>query len=120
MTGPTPSFIELEDFSADWAALKLSDAHLAALQGQLAADPTVGDLVPGGDRLRKVRFAPPGSGRGKRGGVRVYYADLPGVGIVVLAAAYAKSKVDDIGQAKLSQLATAVGVVHRIFGTGVG
>lgn len=117
MTGPTPTFIELPDFTADWAALKLSDpdAQLSALQIQIASGPTTGDLVRGGGGLRKVRFAPPGSGRGKSGGVRVYYVVLPGVGVVVLAAAYAKSEVSDIGRDRLAQLAAAVAAVRGAF-----
>ena len=84
MAGPTPSFIELSSFTADWAALELGDADLAELQHELADDPAAGKPVPGGDGLRKLRFAPAGWNRGRSGGVRVYYADLPGIGLVVL------------------------------------
>ena len=37
-----------------------------------------------------MRFGPPGGG-GKRGGVRVLYAHFPGVGVILLAAVYAKA-----------------------------
>ena len=41
------------------------------LQLRLAADPEAGDLMRGSGGLRKIRWQ--GSGRGKRGGVRVIY-----------------------------------------------
>ena len=41
------------------------------LQLRLAADPEAGDLIRGTSGLRKIRWQ--GSGRGKRGGVRVIY-----------------------------------------------
>ncbi len=41
------------------------------LQLLIAADPEAGDLIRGTSGLRKIRWQ--GSGRGKRGGVRVIY-----------------------------------------------
>ena len=59
----------------------------------LATDPSCGDLVPGLEGLRKVRFAP--AGRGKSGGFRVihYYAgpDLPILALLI----YAKNERDN-------------------------
>ena len=37
----------------------------------IAANPTIGDVIPGADGARKVRWALPG--QGKRGGARVIY-----------------------------------------------
>jgi mRNA-degrading endonuclease RelE of RelBE toxin-antitoxin system len=61
----------------------LADDELNALQWALMADPEKGDLIHGSGGLRKLRWA--GSGRGKRGGLRViYYWHVPGSPILYL------------------------------------
>ena len=47
----------------------LSDDEFAALQLSLAVNPEAGDVIKGTGGVRKMRWA--GSGRGKRGGLRV-------------------------------------------------
>jgi mRNA-degrading endonuclease RelE of RelBE toxin-antitoxin system len=49
----------------------LSDESYRELQNALIANPEAGDLIPGSNGLRKIRWK--GSGRGKRGGLRVIY-----------------------------------------------
>lgn len=55
----------------------------------IAANPTAGDVIPGADGARKVRWGRAGSG--KRGGVRVVYFNLTERGEVVLVLMYAKA-----------------------------
>ena len=47
----------------------LSDDEYAALQLSIAANPEAGAIVRGSGGVRKLRWS--GSGRGKRGGIRV-------------------------------------------------
>ena len=94
-----PSFLELPVFTRAWAALGFGDDELLLLQTRLADDPAVGAVVSGTGGLRKVRFAPAGGG-GKRGGVRVLYAHFPGVGVILLAAVYAKANCANITPAE--------------------
>lgn len=56
----------------------------------IARNPLAGDVIPGADGARKVRWA--ASGRGKRGGVRVIYFHLSDRGAVLLIAVYVKSE----------------------------
>jgi mRNA-degrading endonuclease RelE of RelBE toxin-antitoxin system len=49
----------------------LNDESYRELQNLLIANPEAGDLIPGSNGLRKIRWK--GSGRGKRGGLRVIY-----------------------------------------------
>ena len=49
----------------------LSDDEYAALQLSIAANPEAGAIVRGSGGVRKLRWS--GSGRGKRGGIRVIY-----------------------------------------------
>lgn len=55
----------------------------------LAANPEAGDVIPGADGCRKVRWS--ASGRGKRGGARVIYFNQLEDGVIVLLAIYAKA-----------------------------
>jgi mRNA-degrading endonuclease RelE of RelBE toxin-antitoxin system len=80
----------------------LSDEEFAALQLSLAANPEAGDVIKGSGGVRKLRWA--GSGRGKRGGIRViYYLRLQN-GQIWLLTAYAKNVRDDIPAAVLRKI----------------
>lgn len=92
------TFINTAVFDQQWAALGLGDEELSRLQQVLIEDPEAGDVVGGTGGLRKVRFAPPGSG--KSGGVRVGYGYFPGRGIVLLALAYGKRAKADLTPAE--------------------
>ena len=60
----------------------------------IAANPTAGDVIPGADGARKVRWAV--QGKGKRGGARVVYFDLSDDELVLLVAVYAKADKTNI------------------------
>lgn len=55
----------------------------------IAANPDAGDVIPGTDGARKVRWTRPGSG--KRGGVRIIYFHLVADEVVLLVMIYAKA-----------------------------
>lgn len=55
----------------------------------IAANPEAGDVIPGADGARKVRWGR--AGTGKRGGVRVIYFNQTEQGVVLLVMLYAKS-----------------------------
>lgn len=55
----------------------------------IAEHPMAGDVIPGADGARRIRW--PVAGKGKRGGVRVIYFNLTEQGVVVLVAMYQKS-----------------------------
>ena len=60
----------------------------------IAALPTAGDVIPGADGARKVRWAV--QGKGKRGGARVVYFNLSDDELVLLVAVYAKADKTNI------------------------
>jgi len=64
------------------------------LQLRIVADPDAGDLIPGTGGLRKVRWQ--GSGRGKRGGVRVIYYWAKKHDVVLMLLIYGKNEQDDL------------------------
>lgn len=63
-------FYETAIFTAQIVSL-LTDESYRELQNQIVADPETGDLIPGSQGLRKIRWK--FEGRGKRGGIRVIY-----------------------------------------------
>lgn len=65
-------FVEAPTFTAHLAEYLVDDEY-RALQAFLAADPEAGDVIPGTGGFRKLRWADPARGKGKRGGLRVIY-----------------------------------------------
>jgi mRNA-degrading endonuclease RelE of RelBE toxin-antitoxin system len=72
----------------------LTDEEYAALQHALAKDPELGDIIPHSGGVRKVRWR--GSGRGKRGGVRVIYFVRSQQGVIWMLTIYAKNVAETI------------------------
>jgi len=65
-------FVELPAFERHRAAY-LDDAAFRALQLELMRNPAAGAVIEGTGGLRKMRFADPRRGKGKRGGLRVIF-----------------------------------------------
>ena len=60
----------------------------------ISDNPHAGDVIPGAESLRKVRWKREGMGKG--GGARVIYYTRLAHGEVVLVAIYAKAKFDNM------------------------
>ena len=67
-------FIEAKDFQKKLDSLKDVDL-LQKLQEAIAKDPEIGDLVKETGGIRKFRMGT--KGKGKSGGVRAFYLDVP-------------------------------------------
>ena len=78
------------------------------MEQSILADPRAGDLVPGAGGLRKIRVGQRRVGRGKRGGVRVYYLDLPGRGVTHLVAIFGKREKSDLSPEERRAVAALV------------
>lgn len=89
-------FIEVEDFTAAWRDLRLTFDDLFKLQDEIRIDPSAPPVIPGTGGLRKMRFAPIASGRGKRGALRVCYAYFHVLGVIVLVFVYPKNAKDTL------------------------
>jgi mRNA-degrading endonuclease RelE of RelBE toxin-antitoxin system len=80
--------IETPDFERE-AARFWDESEHEAFVAWIAQNPDAGDVIPGTNGARKVRWSR--SGTGKRGGVRVIYFHRAANGTVILFAIYAKS-----------------------------
>ena len=82
----------------------LEDSEYAALQGALAIDPQVGDLIPGTGGLRKIRWHEQRRGKGKRGGIRVIYYWYGAREVIYMLLAYSKGERDDFSPSQKRML----------------
>ena len=71
--------------------MKLTDEDLRTLEAIIRDAPDHPPVMRGTGGLRKVRFAPASSSRGKSGGVRVCYAYFPEFDLIYLCAVFAKN-----------------------------
>jgi len=74
----------------------LDDDSFTQLQIALMVNPVAGDLIEGTGGLRKVRFADPRRGKGKRGGLRVIYYYWTGGPEFWLFTLYDKDEMTDL------------------------
>ncbi|HEX2078162.1 MAG TPA: type II toxin-antitoxin system RelE/ParE family toxin, partial [Longimicrobium sp.] len=79
-------------------------------QAALIVNSQVGATLPGAGGIREARWA--GSGRGKRGGERVYFAAL-GRETILMLYIHAKNEQQDLSEAQKKALR---GVVRAEFG----
>lgn len=84
----------------------LDDDEYRRLQDTLLANPAAGVLIPGTGGVRKLRW--PGSGRGKRGGLRVIYYIAVSASAFLMLHIYAKGEQDDLSAEAKRALRTAL------------
>lgn len=84
-----------------YAAEVWTEAERTEFVSWIAANPLAGDVVPGSNGCRKVRWSR--GGMGKRGGTRVIYFNEV-EGRIWLLIVYAKAKFDNLPAAFLAQL----------------
>ena len=80
----------------------MDDEQYMALQIHLSENPGAGKLIQGSGGIRKVRWA--GSGRGKRGGLRVIYYWWVANDRISMLLVYPKNEQDDLSVDQVKQL----------------
>ena len=99
-------FIETSVFTKQIHAL-LDDGEYGDLQYELAQHPKAGDVIPGGNGLRKIRWRSRQKGGGKRGGVRIIYYCRSEHQLYMLFA-FEKSQQGDLTKEQLRTLSAYV------------
>jgi len=74
----------------------LNDDGYRELQDKLAANPELGDLMPGTGGFRKMRWADVRRGKGRRGGLRIIYYHFASTYQIWLMALYDKDEASDL------------------------
>src|SRR6516165_7382671 len=72
------------------------EALVLAIEEELLKNQEAGDLVPGIGGIRKMRVADSSRGKGKRGGYRVLYLDVPHREVIYLLYFYGKDEAEDL------------------------
>ena len=94
--------IETPAYLASAADEGVSEEERSTIKNVIAADPGIGEIMPGTGGARKVRFA--GRGKGKSGGYRVitFYGgdDIP----VFLLDIFGKASKDNLTRAERAEL----------------
>jgi hypothetical protein len=103
-------FIETPTFTRLVLGL-MADENYGKLQASLANHPEAGKIIPGSGGIRKMRWA--GSGRGKRGGLRVIYYWQMSQQQIWMLAIYAKNVKDDLSKSEIKQLKRLVEEFER-------
>ncbi len=97
--------IETPLFTRQVRAL-LTDEEYRSLQLSVAEHPETGDVIPGTGGIRKLRWRR--LGRGKRGGVRVFYRHHEATGRIYLLHLIAKTQREDLTLIELRELGAAM------------
>jgi hypothetical protein len=113
-----PRFISVGSFDRRWESLGLDEDDMQVLEKAIQSDPDGAPLVQGTGGLRKIRFATPGSGRGKSGSYRVGYAHFRNPGIILLLQVWAKNDKADLSQAERNAVADALARFKNLIKTG--
>ena len=88
-------FIEAPAFTRRLSGY-LNDDDYRELQARLGANPELGDLMPGTDGFRKMRWADVRRGKGRRGGLRIIYYPFPSDHQIWLMTLYDKNEAADL------------------------
>jgi hypothetical protein len=118
MVDYAPRFISIGSFDRRWTSLGLDDDDRRALESAIQADPDGPPLLQGTGGLRKLRFAVPGSGRGKSGSYRVGYAHFRQPGIILLMQVWAKNEKSNLSRAERNAVAGALSRFENLIKTG--
>lgn len=99
------SLRETKNFTKNVSSL-LSEENYFAFQDYLQENHELGDVITGGNGLRKIRWRTRDTG--KRGGVRIIYYFAPEKGYIYLLGIYLKSQKTDLEKGQLKKLVAQV------------
>lgn len=86
---------------------------LAKVQAEILRNPEAGKVIQGTGGLRKVRIGDEKRGKGKRGGYRAIYLDLPHLERTYLLALYDKNEKSDISSGEKAVLKALVDLIKK-------
>jgi hypothetical protein len=105
--------IQTGPFLRKWFGLGLDEDDLLTLELEIMKGPELSPIVKGTGGLRKIRFARPGTGRGKSGAYRVCFAYFSRRGMVFLLTAYGKNELANLTGAQKNAIARVIQEIER-------
>lgn len=94
-------FVEMKDFQRKLDSFK-DPKLLPGLQESIVKNPEIGDVVPGTGGIRKFRLG--AKGKGKSGGIRIFYLDVPTKEKCYLLYVLDKGESDNISDEEKNEL----------------
>ena len=107
----TREFVILPQFERLWKNLGLGDDDMRPLEEFLCLHPDQGNVVVGTGGLRKLRWGLGSSG--KRGGIRILYADFPAYEKLYLLAVYKKTVKVDLSKNEAVEIRKLIGELKK-------
>jgi len=89
------TFLETPIFTEKLHAVG-GDDLLRSIEDAILANPEAGATIAGTSGIRKLRAPDPSRGKGKRGGLRILYLDLPDRERTYLLYLYGKDEAEDL------------------------
>lgn len=89
-------FVYTSLFQRRLNALQNSEMKAREIENMVLNQPDAGDMVPGTGGVRKLRVADEARGKGRRGGIRVLFLDLPHAEVTYLLFLFTKNESADI------------------------
>ena len=86
----------------------LNDGDYRELQARLAANPELGELMPGTGGFRKIRWPDARRGKGRRGGLRIIYYHFKSDHQIWLMTLYDKDEASDLTAKEKKTLKAAI------------
>lgn len=90
------TFVLAPLFESALKGRKKTDEILSSIESEILKNPKCGDIIQGTGGVRKFRSEDAERGKGKRGGFRVLYLDLPHAERTHLLYLYDKGQADDL------------------------
>jgi hypothetical protein len=104
------TFIEAKDFQKTLESM--GDPNLLrSIQETLLKEPLLGDLIRGAGGIRKFRMG--AQGKGKSGGIRIFYLDVPSKEKCYLLFLLKKSESENITDEEKSELRTLAQLLKK-------
>jgi hypothetical protein len=110
-----PIFLQMATFTKAWEYHALADEALKALEDEILLNPNAGKVIQGTGGLRKMRFAAPGSQRGKSSGFRVCYVDFTEFGFIFLVMIYTHNEKGNLSAAEKRAAAAFIDTARKGF-----
>ena len=107
----TKTFIPTKEFSKNWEQLGLTDENLRTLEQELLNNPKAGKVIRGTGKLRKYRFALPGTG--KSGSTRVCYVDFVVQETIYFITVYSKKEKDTLSVAERNNIKKMIDALEK-------
>lgn len=104
-------FILLKSFETNFSKAKMTDEDLRSIQNEIVKNPEVGDIEPGVNGVRKLRYASTRD-KGKSGGSRVHYIILNN--ICYLFAFVPKNVAENLTKEQRNKLAKLVSGIKKL------